>query len=35
MSNSRAGLDVHENSLGNVEMAASLAFLHFQHVSWK
>jgi hypothetical protein len=34
MSNSRA-LHVRENGLGNLEMAAFLASLHFQHVGWK
>jgi len=35
MSNSRAGLHVHDNGLGHLEVAVSLASLHFQHVGWK
>jgi hypothetical protein len=35
ISNCRARPPVHENALGNLEMAVSLASLHFQHVGWK
>jgi hypothetical protein len=35
MSNSRVRPHLRENGLGNLEMAASLASLHFQHVGWK
>jgi hypothetical protein len=34
-SNARARFHVHENGLGNLEMAASLASSPFQHVGWK
>src|SRR5438309_9858479 len=35
MSTRPAACDVRENTLGNVEMAASLDFLHVHHISWK
>jgi hypothetical protein len=30
-----AAFNVRENTPGNVEMAASLDFLHFHHIGWK
>jgi hypothetical protein len=31
----RVCLHVRENGLGNLEMAASLDFFHFQQIGWK